>query len=105
MIRFLQTSALLKLESITLVGHSLGAHVMRIAGYMSGGQAQNVIGLDPALPFFFNSRPDQKISSLAGKHVQILHSDADNKNCRGPQTVCLGNGTRENTDKFYVAVA
>lgn len=45
MINFLTSQSVLQLETTTLVGHSLGAHVMGIAGRkVTGGKVNQIFG-------------------------------------------------------------
>lgn len=104
MIDFLVDYGQLDPDTTTLVGHSLGAHVIGLAGYYSKHMMRHVIGkinfptnspdenelqkkilnyrgdffflgLDPALPMFRFSGPDSSISNLDGQHVQIIHTN------------------------------
>ncbi|XP_043267034.1 inactive pancreatic lipase-related protein 1-like [Venturia canescens] len=76
MIDFLQSKARLDTKKTTLVGHSLGAHVMGLAGYYSKGTINYVVGLDPALPLFYFADEGHRISNKDANHVQIIHTNA-----------------------------
>ncbi|XP_024936070.1 phospholipase A1-like [Cephus cinctus] len=65
-----------KLSEAVLVGHSLGAHIVGLAGYYSSNQIGHIVGLDPALPLFYTSRAGSRIAKGDAKHVQIIHTNA-----------------------------
>lgn len=44
------------LSDVTLVGHSLGAHISGYAGKYTNGTLGIIVGLDPAAPLFFNGK-------------------------------------------------
>ncbi|KAL0123781.1 hypothetical protein PUN28_005949 [Cardiocondyla obscurior] len=60
----------------TLVGHSLGAHVVGIAARNANSDISYVVGLDPALPNFHLAGPGSRISSGDAKYVEIIHTNA-----------------------------
>ncbi|XP_063549198.1 pancreatic triacylglycerol lipase-like [Cydia strobilella] len=60
-------------DNVHLVGHSLGAHAVAVAGRMAGGLATRVTGLDPAGPLWRGN--DDAISSNAGTYVECIHTD------------------------------
>ncbi|KFB41920.1 AGAP000687-PA-like protein [Anopheles sinensis] len=66
------------IEQVTLVGHSMGAHISGIAGAYLGGQVPNIIGLDPAGPGFTKPIPvsiDRRLDRTDGRFVQAIHTD------------------------------
>uniref|UniRef100_A0A182JEX8 Uncharacterized protein n=1 Tax=Anopheles atroparvus TaxID=41427 RepID=A0A182JEX8_ANOAO len=66
------------IQQVTLVGHSMGAHISGIAGAYLGGQVPNVIGLDPAGPAFTKPIPvstDRRLDRSDGLFVQAIHTD------------------------------
>ncbi|XP_058063451.1 phospholipase A1 3-like [Anopheles bellator] len=66
------------INQVTLVGHSMGAHIAGIAGAYLGGQVPNVIGLDPAGPGFTKPIPvpvDRRLDRTDGHFVQAIHTD------------------------------
>lgn len=71
----------LNLKKITLIGHSLGAHVAGIAGKilreLLGQTVAIVIGLDPAKPRFDLSDHQQHIWRGDGDLVYIIHTGGD----------------------------
>lgn len=44
------------LSDVTLVGHSLGAHISGYAGKYTNGTLGIIVGLDPAAPLFFKGK-------------------------------------------------
>jgi len=76
-IDFLVREGGLKLESLQLIGHSLGAHVCGIAGKnVTSGKIPKIIGLDPAFPLFSLNKPGERLSEKDAKVVEIIHSNA-----------------------------
>lgn len=60
----------------TLVGHSLGAHIMGIAGKNAKKRVKYLIGLDPAMPLFRFVQPSERISTGDADFVEVIHTDA-----------------------------
>lgn len=77
MIDFLEEQGI-DLETTTLSGHSLGAHVMGLAGYYAKNKVNYIVGLDPALPLFSLAGVGSRISSEDAKQVEIIHTNAGN---------------------------
>ncbi|KAJ8969510.1 hypothetical protein NQ317_018000 [Molorchus minor] len=65
-------------SKISIVGHSLGAHVSGIAGaalkraYPQG--VDHIVGLDPALPLFSISDVNNRLDSTDANYVQVIHT-------------------------------
>ncbi|XP_033225439.1 pancreatic triacylglycerol lipase-like [Belonocnema kinseyi] len=66
----------MKPEATTLIGHSLGAHVMGIAGQTLNEKVNHTIGLDPAWPLFFAVSANDRLSPDDALHVEVIHTDA-----------------------------
>lgn len=67
----------MKLESLELIGHSLGAHVCGIAAKnVQSGKIRKIVGLDPASPLFSVKQPDERLSDTDADVVEIIHSNA-----------------------------
>lgn len=67
----------LKLETLHLIGHSLGAHIVGIAGKnVKSGKIPRITGLDPASPLFSLKDPAGRLSDTDAKLVEIVHSNA-----------------------------
>ncbi|XP_074041810.1 uncharacterized protein [Leptinotarsa decemlineata] len=64
----------LRLEKISLTGHSLGAHVAGVAGTLLGGQVDYIIGLDPAGPLFSYKKTTNRLNPSSAKFVQVIHT-------------------------------
>ncbi|XP_076640000.1 pancreatic triacylglycerol lipase [Colletes latitarsis] len=75
---FLRSRMNLKASTTKMIGHSLGAHVMGLAGRKLAitGLVSEITGLDPAKPMFENKGPDGRIDSSQGKIVEIIHTSA-----------------------------
>lgn len=60
------------LDTITIVGHSLGAHIAGITGTNLNGKIGQIIGLEPAgILYRFNGRG---LNKKCAKYVQVLHT-------------------------------
>lgn len=65
---------------VTLVGHSLGAHVAGIAAKkldQAGQKVPRIVGLDPALPGFKNSREQDRLAPTDAIYVEVIHTNPD----------------------------
>lgn len=62
-----------------MVGHSLGAHVVGIAGKnVRTGRVPKIIGLDPANPLFSYNNPATRIAVGDALSVETIHTNAGN---------------------------
>lgn len=60
--------------NLTLIGHSLGAHIAGIAGKnVKRGRIQNIVGLDAALPFFMGA--SNKLLTTDAEYVETIHTN------------------------------
>ncbi|XP_017765759.1 PREDICTED: pancreatic triacylglycerol lipase-like [Eufriesea mexicana] len=75
MISFLESQGMDE-NKLTIVGHSLGAHVAGLASNYAARKANYVVGLDPAQPNFSGKSSDARFSRGQGKFVEAIHSDA-----------------------------
>ncbi|XP_046396636.1 lipase member H-like [Ischnura elegans] len=78
-VHFLQVWGGVDLGSIHLIGHSLGAHVMGIAGKTFRNQPKKIgriTGLDPAGPLFKLSDPSTRLDSADADFVDVIHTCA-----------------------------
>ncbi|XP_065095338.1 lipase member H-like isoform X4 [Ochlerotatus camptorhynchus] len=65
------------LDSVHIIGHSLGAHTSGFAGSsINSGKASRVTGLDPALPGFIDSEPDKRLDPSDARFVDVIHTCA-----------------------------
>ncbi|XP_045031572.1 inactive pancreatic lipase-related protein 1 [Daphnia magna] len=63
-------------ESIHLMGHSLGAHVVGGAGAaVTLGRIPRITGLDPAGPLFSLNETDTRLDTTDGDFVDIIHTN------------------------------
>lgn len=64
-------------QDLTIVGHSLGAHVAGIAGRnIQNGRAKTIVGLDPAGPLFTTNLFQLRLSSSDADYVEVIHTNA-----------------------------
>jgi pimeloyl-ACP methyl ester carboxylesterase len=66
------------LERVTLVGHSMGAHISGMIGHRLKGKVGKIIGLDPAGPYFTTLVPRSKkrrLDKSSARFVQAIHTD------------------------------
>lgn len=72
-------------ESLVLFGHSLGAHIMGIAGkHVTVGQLPKIIALDPANPLFSMNRPSERVALGDARSVEVIHTNAGNLGFSAP---------------------
>lgn len=66
------------LSRISIVGHSLGAHVAGAVGRRTNGQIDAIFGIDPAHPLMtLPMRPtEERLDASDAKFVQILHTSS-----------------------------
>jgi len=77
LIDFLVTFGGLKLNDLILIGHSLGAHVVGIAGKnVRTGVLPKIIGLDPANPLFNYRESHTRIAVGDALSVETIHTNA-----------------------------
>ncbi|XP_062544597.1 phospholipase A1 VesT1.02-like [Armigeres subalbatus] len=70
----------LTMDQVTLVGHSMGAHIVGIAGQSLDGTVPMIIGLDPAGPAFtkpYLVSENKRLDKSDGMFVQAIHTDKD----------------------------
>ncbi|KXJ70725.1 hypothetical protein RP20_CCG022310 [Aedes albopictus] len=70
----------LTMDQVTLVGHSMGAHISGIAGHALDGTVPMIIGLDPAGPAFtkpFLLPESKRLDKSDAVFVQAIHTDKD----------------------------
>ncbi|TMW44104.1 hypothetical protein DOY81_010817 [Sarcophaga bullata] len=66
----------LNLDTLEIIGHSLGAHVAGYTGKnIASGQAHTIVGLDPALPLFHYDKPDKRLSSTDAFYVESIQTN------------------------------
>ncbi|KAL7287649.1 hypothetical protein TKK_0018291 [Trichogramma kaykai] len=65
-------------SDFSLVGHSLGAHIMGFAGQTADHKVAHIVGLDPAAPGFSMNDADDRLSQDDASLVEIIHTNAGN---------------------------
>uniref|UniRef100_A0ABD2WZP2 phospholipase A1 n=1 Tax=Trichogramma kaykai TaxID=54128 RepID=A0ABD2WZP2_9HYME len=73
-LEFLEVQGM-NLNTTTLIGHSLGAHVMGIAGYYTKNTVNYIVGLDPALPLFHFAKTGSRLSKTDANIVEVIHTN------------------------------
>ncbi|XP_076392489.1 phospholipase A1 VesT1.02-like [Megachile rotundata] len=75
MIDFLGTQGV-DSSNITVIGHSVGAHIAGLSSYYAKKKANYVVGLDPSAPYFYNKSRDSQISKYDATYVQVIHTSS-----------------------------
>ncbi|XP_067625497.1 phospholipase A1-like isoform X2 [Eurosta solidaginis] len=74
-IDFLHKQGGASLETLHLVGHSLGAHVAGYAGKnVMTGKINQITGLDPAFPLFSYNNPSTRLNENDASYVESIHT-------------------------------
>jgi pimeloyl-ACP methyl ester carboxylesterase len=63
-------------DHVHIIGHSLGAQIAGYAGQRSNPKLGRITGLDPAGPWFINTKNEVRLDSSDAKFVDVIHSDA-----------------------------
>lgn len=68
----------MKLQDLTVVGHSLGSHIAGLAAKQlrSGGRIAVIIGLDPASVLFDFLETEERLCDTDAEYVQVIHTDS-----------------------------
>lgn len=61
-------------DDVTMIGHSLGAHLIGYAGHRLNGTIKRIIALDPAQPNFKDSQKNERVDVDSGQFVMVLHT-------------------------------
>ncbi|KAH8232327.1 hypothetical protein KR032_004284, partial [Drosophila birchii] len=76
LVDFLVTSYGISLESLEIVGFSLGAHVAGHTGkQLTTGKAGKIVGLDPASPLISYSKSEKRLSSDDAIYVESIQTN------------------------------
>lgn len=74
---FLNLSGGMSFDTLSVIGHSLGAHISGIVGKsVARGVLNTVIGMDPALPLFSVDSVVDRITATDARYVEVIHTNA-----------------------------
>uniref|UniRef100_K7GJB0 Lipase H n=1 Tax=Pelodiscus sinensis TaxID=13735 RepID=K7GJB0_PELSI len=65
------------LDSVYMIGISLGAHIAGFVGQMYDGKLGRITGLDPAGPLFNGKPLEERLDPTDAQFVDVIHSDID----------------------------
>jgi pancreatic triacylglycerol lipase len=71
-IEFLISSGGANINTMTIVGHSLGSHVAGFAGKHTQGRINTIIGTDPAGPLFSMDSPAERLTATDAQYVESI---------------------------------
>ncbi|XP_050079714.1 uncharacterized protein LOC126567538 [Anopheles maculipalpis] len=74
-INFLQFTTGITFASVSIAGHSLGAHAAGNAGFFQFGRLNTIFGMDPALPLFSLDSND-RLTLNDAQYVESIHTNA-----------------------------
>ncbi|KAH8306117.1 hypothetical protein KR018_001705, partial [Drosophila ironensis] len=76
LVDFLVTYKQMRLDTLEVVGFSLGAHVAGYTGkHLTTGRLGKLVGLDPASPLMSYSKPEKRLSSDDAVYVESIHTN------------------------------
>lgn len=85
MITCLRSKYRMPMDTVHVIGYSLGAHVAGYAGKaVDGRQIHTIIGLDPARPLFDFNQPKMRLSATDAQYVEIVHTNGNFYGFREP---------------------
>uniref|UniRef100_A0A1I8PJJ4 Lipase domain-containing protein n=1 Tax=Stomoxys calcitrans TaxID=35570 RepID=A0A1I8PJJ4_STOCA len=76
MVDFLNKEYKMSFDTLTVAGHSLGAHVAGFTGKnVKNGKIHTIIGMDPALPLFSYDKPKKRLAETDGVFVESIQTN------------------------------
>jgi pancreatic triacylglycerol lipase len=70
-VEFLNSAGGMNFNSLSIIGHSLGAHVAGMCGKnVQNGRIQTIIGLDPGAPLFSINEPGERLDFNDAQYVE-----------------------------------
>ncbi|XP_011213839.2 phospholipase A1 VesT1.02 isoform X1 [Bactrocera dorsalis] len=76
MIDYMVSNNGLNLDTLEVIGHSLGAQVAGYVGKNVGaGKIHGIVGLDPALPLFSYDKPNKRLNSDDAHYVESIQTN------------------------------
>lgn len=63
-------------DRMSVIGHSLGAHVAGFVGKNLGSALASIVALDAALPLFSINNPEARVNSEDAIYVESIHTNA-----------------------------
>ncbi|XP_076392510.1 pancreatic lipase-related protein 2-like isoform X2 [Megachile rotundata] len=64
-------------SNVTIVGHSIGAHIAALASYYAKNKVYYVVGLDPAAPLYNFFGQKSKLMKGFAEYVEVIHTTKD----------------------------
>lgn len=85
-IDFLHQQTGMDLTTVTVIGHSLGAHIGGMAGKhtQKRGKIGVIVGLDPARLFFSMNKPTSRLHYSDALYVESIHTNARRMGLKEP---------------------
>jgi pancreatic triacylglycerol lipase len=71
-INFLEASGGLNINTVSVIGHSLGSHVAGFAGKHTQGRINTIVGTDPAGPLFSIDNPAERMAATDAQYVEAI---------------------------------
>ncbi|KGL73723.1 Lipase member H-A, partial [Tinamus guttatus] len=72
------------LDSVHIIGISLGAHIAGFVGKKYNGRLGRITGLDPAGPLFSQKPPEGRLYYTDAQFIDVIHTDIDVLGFRQP---------------------
>jgi pancreatic triacylglycerol lipase len=82
-IEFLISTGGLDINTVSIVGHSLGSHVAGFAGKHTQGRINTIFGTDPGGPLFSMDEPDERLDAADAQYVECIVTNGGNAGLMG----------------------